>query len=110
MDQDQPAGSTQSILRIPVREGAEDEFARAFADLHVFRHASGITGFRRGRLYRPLTTGQPFVVVAEWEDAGAYGAWLEAPVREELARAIEPLLAADMSGGVYVVAEDWRGS
>jgi heme-degrading monooxygenase HmoA len=98
--------SIQSILRIPVREGAEDDFTQAFGDLQVFRHASEITGFRRGRLFRPLTSGDPFVVVAEWKDARAYEAWLEAPVRDELARAIAPLLAADMRGGVYVVAED----
>jgi heme-degrading monooxygenase HmoA len=102
--------SAHSILRIAVREGAEDEFARAFRDLQVFRHASGIAGFRNGRLFRPLTNGEPFVVVAEWDDARAYDAWLEAPVREELGREIEPLLAADMSGGVYVVAEEWRPS
>ncbi len=98
--------ATQSILRIPVRDGAEEEFVRAFGDLQVFRHAGEIDGFRGGRLFRPLTSGQPFVVIAEWEGARAYESWLEAPVREQLVRAIEPLIAGEMSGGVYVVAED----
>lgn len=98
--------ATQSILRIPVRKGAEEEFVRSFGALHVFRHAGEIEGFRGGRLFRPLTSGQPFVVIAEWQDARAYESWLEAPVRERLVQAIEPLLAGDMSGGVYVVAED----
>ena len=58
---------TTSILRIPVRKGAEDEFARTFANLKVFDHASRIEGFRAGRLFRPAASGEPFVVTAEWD-------------------------------------------
>jgi heme-degrading monooxygenase HmoA len=99
--------TTHSILRIPVREEAKPQFVQAFKDLDVFRHASEIRGFRAGRLFQPTTSGEPFVVMADWEDAHAYDAWLQAPVREELVRAIEPLLAGETSGGVYVVAEQW---
>ncbi len=99
-----------SILRIPVRPGAEDVFAQTFKDLAVFEHASRIDGFRSGRVFRPLAVGEPFVVMAEWERAEAYEAWLQAPVRDELARAMEPLLAGEMAGAVFVVVEDWSAS
>jgi heme-degrading monooxygenase HmoA len=100
-------GLTYSILRIPVRAGAEDLFAQTFKDLEVFDHASRIDGFRGGRVFRPLAVGEPFVVVAEWDRPDAYQAWLQAPVRDELARAMDPLLAGEMAGAVYSVVEEW---
>ncbi len=102
-------GRTYSILRIPVRAGAEDEFAQTFKDLEVFDHASRIEGFRHGRVFRPLAAGEPFVVLAEWDGPGAYDAWLEAPVRDELTRAMEPLLTGDPAGAVYSIVEEWGG-
>jgi heme-degrading monooxygenase HmoA len=98
--------TTHSILRIPVREEAEQQFTQAFKDLGVFRHASDIDGFRGGRLFRPTTDGEPFVVIASWDGPDAYESWLQAPVRDELVRTIEPLLAGEMSGGVYEVADE----
>lgn len=100
--------SSHSILRIPVRADAEEQFTQVFKDLGVFRHASEIRGFRGGRLFQPTTRGEPFVVIAEWEGPRAYESWLQAPVRGELVRAIEPLLAGEMAGGVYAVAEEWE--
>ena len=102
-------GRTYSILRFPVRAGAEDLFTQTFKDLEVFDHASKIGGFRGGRVFRPLADGEPFVVMAEWDRPDAYEAWLQAPVRDALTRAIEPLLAGEMAGAVYSVAEDWSG-
>ncbi len=103
-------GRAYSILRIPVRAGEEDSLAQTFKDLEVFNHASRIDGFRSGRVFRPLAAGEPFVVVAEWDRPEAYEAWLQAPVRDELTRAIEPLLAGDPMGAVYSVVEEWSGS
>ena len=103
-------GRTYSILRIPVRAGAEDEFTQVFKDLKVFDHASRIEGFRGGRVFRPLAANEPFGVLAEWDRPDAYDAWLEAPVRDELTGAMEPLLTGDPAGAVYTVVEDWSGS
>ena len=103
-------GRAYSILRIPIRAGAEDVFAQTFKDLKVFEHASRIDGFRGGRVFRPLADGEPFVVVAEWDRPDAYEAWLKAPVRDELTRAMEPLVAGDLMGAIYSIVEEWSGS
>jgi len=95
-----------SALRIPVRAGAEDAFVRAFAELRIFEHSRRSGGFRGARLLRPLTAGEPFLVVAEWDDADAYERWLDNPVREDLRRGLEPLVAGELVSGVlYEEAE-----
>jgi heme-degrading monooxygenase HmoA len=88
-----------SVLWLRVRPGAEDELASAFAELGVFEHSRRSGGFRSGRLLRPLGTGAPFLVVAEWDGAEAYERWLANPVREELRAGLEPLLAGEVAGG-----------
>jgi heme-degrading monooxygenase HmoA len=93
-----------SVLRIPVRGDAADEFADGFGRLRVFEHASRQPGFRAARLLRPLAQGEPFLVVAEWDSLEAYDGWLENPVRERLAAELQPLLGGDMAGGVYRAA------
>lgn len=91
-----------SVLRIRARPGAEEDLARAFAELAVFDRARESGGFRSGRLLRPLAAGEPFLVLAEWEDAAACEGWLRNPVREELNAKIEPLVAEDVpAGGLY---------
>ena len=98
--------SVVSVLRIPVRAGAEDGFLRAFAELRIFEHSRRSGGFRSGRLLRPLAAGDPFLVVAEWDDADAYQRWLDNPVRENLRGGLEPLLAGEVvSGELYEEAE-----
>jgi len=95
-----------SFLRIPVRAGAEDGFVRAFAELRIFEHSRRSGGFRGGRLLRPLGAGEPFLVVAEWDEADAYERWLDNPVREELRGGLEPLLDGEVvSGELYEEAE-----
>jgi len=95
-----------SFLRIPVRAGAEDGFVRAFAELRIFEHSRRSGGFRGGRLLRPLAAGEPFLVVAEWDEADAYDRWLDNPVREDLRGGLEPLLAGEIvSGELYEEAE-----
>jgi heme-degrading monooxygenase HmoA len=106
---DRAGGAVHSVLRIPVRGDAADEFAHTFQRLRVFEHAGRQPGFRAARLLRPIAEGEPFVVVAEWESLKAYDAWLENPVREQLAVELEPLLAGDMAGQVYRVASAAEG-
>jgi heme-degrading monooxygenase HmoA len=96
--------AVHSLLRIPVRGEAADEFADAFRRLRIFEHACRQPGFLAARLLRPMAEGEPFVVVAEWDSLEAYDGWLENPVREQLAVELEPLLAGDMAGQVYRVA------
>jgi heme-degrading monooxygenase HmoA len=97
---------TQSLLHIPVRPGAEDEFARRFHAERVFEHAATIRGFRSGRLLRPLDPGGPFVVSADWDAPEAYQAWLDAPIRDELARSVDDLVAGEMTATLFIDATD----
>ena len=58
-------------------------------------------GFGGARLLRPVAPGEPYLVVADWDDAAAYQGWLDNPVRAELARQLEPLIDGPLEGGVY---------
>jgi heme-degrading monooxygenase HmoA len=98
--------SVVSVLRIVVSPGVEDDFVREFRELGVFDHSARSGGFVDGRLLRPLGAGEPFVVIAEWEDAPSYEAWLANPVREELKEKLDRLVAEDVPhGGLYVDVE-----
>jgi heme-degrading monooxygenase HmoA len=88
-----------SVLRLPVRPGAADELARAFAELDVFGHSERSGGFLGGRFLRPLDDRGPIVVIAEWESAESYQGWLANPVREELSGRVLPLLAGEVAAG-----------
>ena len=71
-------------------------------ELGVFDHSARSGGFLGGRLLRPLGAGEPFVVIAEWEDAASCEAWLANPVREELKEKLDRLVAEDVPrGGLY---------
>jgi heme-degrading monooxygenase HmoA len=88
-----------SALRLPVRPEAAAEFAARFQELDVFERSAESGGFLGGRLLRPLVEGAPFLVIAEWEHAGAYQAWLDNPVRAELSEQIDPLLTGEVVPG-----------
>jgi heme-degrading monooxygenase HmoA len=90
-----------SVLRVPVRGGAGRKLVEAFAELEVFAHARASGGFDGGRLLQPVAPGQPYLVVAEWDDAAAYQGWLDNPVRAELASRLEPLIDGPLEGAVY---------
>lgn len=90
-----------SVLRVPVRDGAEARLVDAYSSLGIFELARESGGFRSGRLLRPVTAGEPFLVVAEWDDAAAYRRWLDSPVRAGLATHLEPLIDGPLEGGVY---------
>jgi heme-degrading monooxygenase HmoA len=90
-----------SVLRVPVATDAGDRLAEAYRTLRVFDRARTSGGFRTGRLLRPLVADEPFLVVAEWEDARSYERWLENPVRAQLAAELEPLLAGPLAGAMY---------
>ena len=93
--------SVVSVLRVPVRAGDEARLAEAYARHEIFERARESGGFRSGRLLRPVAAGDPFLVVAEWDDAAAYQRWLDNPVRAEIAAHLEPLLVGPLAGGVY---------
>jgi heme-degrading monooxygenase HmoA len=93
--------SIVSVLRIRVAPGSEDALAEAYRSLDIFELARASGGFRAGRLLRPVAAGDPFLVVAEWDDAAAYERWLQNPVRAELGTRLEPLLAGPLDGAVY---------
>ena len=94
--------SVVSVLHIAVSPGAEEDFVRAFSELEVFDHSARSGGFLGGRLLRPLGAGEPFVVIAEWEDTASYEVWLTNPVREELKKKLDRLVAEDVPrGGLY---------
>jgi heme-degrading monooxygenase HmoA len=88
-----------SVLSLAARPGAEDDLVRAFAKQEVFEHSRRSGGFVTGRLLRPLTPGDPFLVIAEWDESSSYRRWLDNPVRHELSAALEPLLAEQVEPG-----------
>jgi heme-degrading monooxygenase HmoA len=88
--------SVVSVLRLHARDGAD--LAAAFAQLEIFEHSRRSGGFLGGRLLRPVEGGG-YLVVAEWEDAEAYRAWLDSPKRVELGTRLEPLLPDDVVPG-----------
>jgi heme-degrading monooxygenase HmoA len=91
-----------SVLPIAVNAGAEEEFVRTFEGIRVFEHSHESGGFLGGRVLRPLAEGEPFLVVAEWENRDAYQGWLDNPIRVELSAKLDPLLADHVAlGGFY---------
>lgn len=88
-----------SVLRLMPRAGCADDFARLFVELDVFEHSRRSGGFLGGRLLRPLSDGEPFVVVAEWEDADAYQGWLDNPIRAEVGEQLQPLIDEEVASG-----------
>ena len=88
-----------SVLRLRTRPGGAASVTRAFAELGVFAHSRASGGFLGGRLLRPVSGDEELLVVAEWETASAYQAWLDNPVRGELAAGIAPFLAEEVSAG-----------
>jgi heme-degrading monooxygenase HmoA len=90
-----------SVLRVPVRAGDEARLAEAYARHEIFARARESGGFRSGRLLRPVAPGDPFLVVADWDDGAAYQRWLDNPVRAELAAHLEPLLVGPLEGALY---------
>jgi heme-degrading monooxygenase HmoA len=93
--------SVVSVLRLPVRQGAEPGLADAYTRLDIFALSRAGGGFRGGRLLRPVVRGDPFLVVAEWDDAAAYQRWLDSPVRARLADELEPFVAGPLEGALY---------
>lgn len=88
-----------SLLRLPVRPGAEAELVHAFDELRIFEHSRESGGFHGGRLLRPAGGASGVLVVAEWEGPADYRRWLDNPVREELGRRLGPLLDGDVEAG-----------
>lgn len=94
---DQPG--VVSVLWLRVLPGNEETMIRFYEEERVFEHARASGGFRSGRLLEPLVPGEPFLVIAEWDDAAAYQGWLDNPVRAELGERLVPLLDDEPAPG-----------
>ncbi len=92
-----------SVLRLPVREGCEQDVIRFYEARDVFALAAQVRGFHSGSLLEPTEPGGPFLVIAEWDDAEAYGRWLAAPARDELSGVLVLLLDGDPEGSIFTV-------
>jgi len=90
----------RSIIRLNVASGREREFEETFRKRRVLERAKEAARLRTGELLRPLLAGGPYVVVATWDSAADYQAWVDSPVRAELAsmppRLSEPVAPADL--------------
>lgn len=90
----------RSIIRLNVTSGREREFEESFRKRRVLERAKEAARLRTGELLRPLVAGSPYVVVATWNTAADYQAWVDSPVRAELAtippRLSEPMAPADL--------------
>jgi heme-degrading monooxygenase HmoA len=95
-------GAVVSVLPLRIRPGNEEAVIRFYEQRDVFEHARRSGGFRSGRLLEPRAEGEPFLVIAEWDDAGSYHAWLDNPVRAELGVDLVALLEDEPeAGSVY---------
>jgi heme-degrading monooxygenase HmoA len=99
MGQEEDHVTIVSLLRIRVRPGAAEELVRAFRELEVFSRSRESGGFLGGRLLTSLSDVDDVLVLAEWESADAYRAWLDNRARAELASRLEPLLADEVTAG-----------
>lgn len=90
----------RSIIRLNVTAGREREFEESFRKRRVLERAREAARLRTGELLRPPVAGAPYVVVATWDNAADYQAWVDSPVRAELAamppRLSEPVAPADL--------------
>jgi heme-degrading monooxygenase HmoA len=92
-----------SVLRLAVQPGRSRDVIRFYEEHDVFGLAAQVGGFHSGSLLEPAEPGAPFLVIAEWDDAEAYGRWLVAPARNELSGLLGPLLDGDPGGSIYTV-------
>lgn len=88
-----------SVLRLPVRIGAERAIADLYEEIGVFELSRQSGGFLGGRLLRPERAGESFLVVAEWESAADYERWLASDSRAGLGERLAPHLSGDMPPG-----------
>lgn len=90
----------RSIIRLNVVSGREREFEESFKKRRVLERAKAAARLRTGELLRPVAGNGPYVVVATWDSPADYQAWVDSPVRAELAsmapRLSEPLAPADL--------------
>lgn len=90
----------RSIIRLRVTPGREREFEESFRERRVLERAKEAARLRTGELLRPLAPGTPYVVVATWGSPADYHAWVDSPVRAELAalppRLSDPVAPADL--------------
>ncbi|MGH2435576.1 MAG: antibiotic biosynthesis monooxygenase family protein [bacterium] len=90
----------RSIIRLNVALGREREFEETFQKRRVLERAKEAARLRTGELLRPVLAGGDYIVVATWDTTADYQAWVDSPVRAELAsmqpRLSEPVAPADL--------------
>jgi heme-degrading monooxygenase HmoA len=96
-----------SLLQLPAAEGGGDALVRRFAELAVFELAAEHAGLRAAQLLRPGASGDPFLVLAEWDAPESYRAWLEHPARARVNDELARLLDGELRGGLYTAAASW---
>lgn len=101
------ANRVYSILSMPAAAGDEEELLHRFAELRIFDLAGKLAGLRAARLLRPSTPNEPFLVLAEWDTADAYHAWLAHDERARVNAELAPLLDGELRGELYSVADTW---
>lgn len=96
-----------SLLEFRAAPGRGDDVVRGYGEQRIFETCAGRGGLRSARLLRPLDEGEAFVVVAEWDDAQSYRAWLADPERARVNAPLAPLLDGESRGGLYELARAW---
>jgi heme-degrading monooxygenase HmoA len=92
---------------MPAAVGCEEEFVRRTSELRIFELAGKLAGLRADRLLRASTPNEPFLVLAEWDTADAYRAWLAHDERARVNSELAPHLDGELRGALYSVAETW---
>ena len=73
--------SVVSVLELPVREGAEDDLARAFEELDVFGHRGNPAASSAAACCARSARASRWSSIAEWDTTPNYQGWLDNPVR-----------------------------
>jgi len=97
-----------SLLQLRVAPGMGADLVRGFGELRIFELAGEHAGLRAARLLEPREPDAPYLVVAEWDRAEDYDAWLAHPERARVNEQLAHLLAGAPAGGLYTVASAWE--
>lgn len=95
----------RSIIRLQVVPGQERAFEGQFRQRGVLKRAREAARMRTGELLRPLADGGPYVVVATWDSAEDYQAWVNSPVRAELSGTAPQLSQPVAPADLYEIVE-----
>lgn len=89
----------RTIIKLKVASGREREFEDTFRTRGVLALARDAAKLRTGELLRPLTAGDPYVVIATWDSPEDYAVWVNSPLRGQVNTAApisDPVAPADL--------------